>query len=130
MENEENVHKEVYVVFDLNENMYIKYLNLYEDNALTLKAFLAQEFSTELDAITECKEYDLECFRVDKIYVLEYLLLVNSFPQFKQVQILPLSLPKVSQGFISLLLGKSIPRFFETFFILLPLHPYLLPISS
>ena len=72
MENEENVYKEVYVVFDLNENMYVKYLNLYEDNALTLKAFLAQEFRTELDAITECKEYELDCFRVDKIYVLEY----------------------------------------------------------
>ena len=72
MENEENVYKEVYVVFDLNENMYVKYLNLYEDNAYTLKAFLAQEFRTELDAITECKEYDLECFRVDKIHVLEY----------------------------------------------------------
>ena len=72
MENEENVYKEVYVVFDLNENMYVKYLNLYEDNALTLKAFLAQEFSTALAAITECKGYELECFRVDKIYVLEY----------------------------------------------------------
>ena len=71
MENGENVYKEVYVVFDLNENMYVKYLNLYEDNAYTLKPFLAQEFRTELDAITECKEYELGCFRVDKIYVLE-----------------------------------------------------------
>ena len=72
MKNEENVYKEVYVVFDLIENMYIKYLNFYEENAYTLKPFLAQEFRTELDAITECKEYDLECFRVDKIYILEY----------------------------------------------------------
>ena len=72
MENGENVYKEVYVVFDLNENMYIRYLNLYEENAYTLKPFLAQEFRTELDAITECKEYELECFRVDKIHVLEY----------------------------------------------------------
>ena len=72
MENEENVYKEVYVVFDLLENMYVRYLNLYEDNVYTLKPFLAQEFRTELDAITECKEYDLECFRVDKIHVLEY----------------------------------------------------------
>ena len=69
---EENVYKEVYVVFDLIENMYVRYLNLYEDNALTLKAFLAQEFRTELDAITECKECELQCFRVDKIHVLEY----------------------------------------------------------
>ena len=72
MENGENVYKEVYIVFDLNENMYVKYLNLYEDNAYTLKPFLAQEFRSELDAITECKEYELKCFRVDKIYVLEY----------------------------------------------------------
>ena len=72
MENEDNVYKEIYVVFDLNENMYIKYLNLYQDNVFTLKPFLAQEFRTELDASTECKEYGLECFRVDKIYVLEY----------------------------------------------------------
>ena len=72
MENGENVYKEVYVVFDLNENMYVKYFNLYEENAYTLKPFLAQEFRTELDAITECKEYGLSWFRVDKIYVLEY----------------------------------------------------------
>ena len=72
MENEENVYKEVYVVFDLNENMYVKYFNLYEENAYTLKPFLAQEFRTELDAITECKEYELKCFRVDKVYILEY----------------------------------------------------------
>ena len=56
MKNGENVYKEVYVVFDLNENMYVKYLNLYEENAYTLKPFLAQEFRTEFDAITECKE--------------------------------------------------------------------------
>ena len=68
----DNVYKEVYVVFDLNENMYVKYLNLYEDNVYTLKPFLAQEFSTELEAVTECKEYELGCFRADKIYVLEY----------------------------------------------------------
>ena len=72
MENEENVYREVYVVFDLLENMYVRYLNLYEDNAYTLKLNLAQEFRTELDAITECKECELKCFRVDKIYVLEY----------------------------------------------------------
>ena len=71
MENEENVYREVYVVFDLSEQMYVKCLNLYEDNAYTLRAFLAQEFRTELDAITECKEYGLGWFRVDKIYVLE-----------------------------------------------------------
>ena len=71
MEKEENVYKGVYVVFDLNEQMYVKYLNLYEANAYTLRAFLAQEFRTEIDAILECKEYELSCFRVDKIYVLE-----------------------------------------------------------
>ena len=37
-----------------------------------LRHFLAQEFRTELEAITECKEYELGCFRVVKIYVLEY----------------------------------------------------------
>lgn len=72
MMEEENVYKEVYVVFDLLENMYIIYLNFYEDNVYTNKAGLAQEFRTELEAVTECKEYKLECFRVDKIYVLEY----------------------------------------------------------
>ena len=72
MENEDNIYNEIYVVFDLNENRYIKCLYLYEDNDYTLKPFLAQEFKTELDAITECKEYELECFRVDKIHVLEY----------------------------------------------------------
>lgn len=39
MMEEDNVYKEIYVVFDLNENMYVKYLNLYEDNAYTLRAF-------------------------------------------------------------------------------------------
>ena len=72
MENEENVYKEVYVVFDLNENMYVKYLNLYKYNGYTHRVGLAQEFRTELDAITECKEYGLVCFRVDKIHTLEY----------------------------------------------------------
>ena len=69
---EENVYKEVYVVFDLYENMYIKYLNLYEESAYTPRISLAQEFRTELDAITECKEHELTCFRIDKIYVLDY----------------------------------------------------------
>ena len=68
----ENVYKEVYVVFDLIENMYVRCLNLYEDNAYTLKLNLAQEFRTEIDAILECKETELSCFKVDKIYVLEY----------------------------------------------------------
>ena len=72
MENEENVYKEIYVVFDLNENMYVRYLYLYESNAYTNKVILAQEFRTELDAITECKEYELGCFKIDKIYVLDY----------------------------------------------------------
>ena len=71
MENEENVYKEVYVVFDLIEKMYVKCLYLYQTNEYTNKVFLAQEFRTELDAITECKEYELECFRVDKIHVLD-----------------------------------------------------------
>lgn len=71
MEQNENVYKVVYVVFDLIENMYVRYLNLYEDNAYTLKLNLAQEFRTEIDAILECKEFELRCFRVDKIYVLE-----------------------------------------------------------
>ena len=72
MENEDNVYKEVYVVFDLNENMYVKCFYLYQTNEYANKVSLAQEFRTELDAITECKEYELGCFRVDKIYVLEY----------------------------------------------------------
>lgn len=72
MEESENVYKVVYVVFDLIENMYVRYLNLYEDNAYTLKLNLAQEFRTEIDAIVECKETELSCFRVDKIYVLEW----------------------------------------------------------
>ena len=72
MKNEDNVYKEVYVVFDLIEKMYVKCLYLYQTNEYTNKVFLAQEFRTELDAITECKEYELECFRVDKIHVLEY----------------------------------------------------------
>ena len=72
MRNEENVYKEVYVVFDLYENMYISILNLYEENAYTPRISLAQEFRTELEAFTECKEYELSCFRIDKIYVLEY----------------------------------------------------------
>ncbi len=72
MENEDNVYKEVYVVFDLIEKMYVKCLYLYKTHEYTNKVFLAQEFRTELDAITECKEYELECFRVDKIHVLEY----------------------------------------------------------
>ena len=67
----DNVYKDIYVVFDLNENMYVKYFNLYEDNAYTLKPFLAQEFRTELDAILDCKENGLSCFKIDKIYVLE-----------------------------------------------------------
>ena len=72
MKNEDNVYKEVYVVFDLIEKMYVKCLYLYQTNEYTNKVILAQEFRTELDAITECKEYELECFRVDKIHVLEY----------------------------------------------------------
>ena len=72
MENEENVYKEVYVVFDLLENMYVRYLNLYEDNVYTHRICSAQEFRTELDAILECKENGLGCFKIDKIYVLEY----------------------------------------------------------
>ena len=72
MENEENVYKEVYVVFDLNEQMYVKYLNFYEDNVCTHRIRSAQEFRTELEAVIECKKYELGCFRVDKIYVLEY----------------------------------------------------------
>ena len=72
MEEKENVYKEVFVVFDLIEKMYIKCLYLYQTNEYTNKVSLAQEFETELDAITECKEYELGCFRVDKIYVLEY----------------------------------------------------------
>lgn len=72
MENEDNVYKEVYVVFDLNEQMYVKYLNFYEDNVYTNKVILAQEFRTELEAVTECKTYELGCFRVDKVFILEY----------------------------------------------------------
>ena len=72
MENEENVYNEVYVVFDLLENMYVRYLNLYEDNVYTHRISLAQEFRTELDATLDCKENGLRYFRVDKIYVLEY----------------------------------------------------------
>ena len=72
MENEENVYREVYVVFDLLENMYVRYLNLYEDNVYVHRISLAQEFRTELDAILDCKENGLSCFRVDKIYILEY----------------------------------------------------------
>ena len=72
MEIEENVYKEVYMVFDLFEDMYIKCFHLYQTNEYTNKVILAQEFRTELDAIIECKESGLGCFRVDKIYVLEY----------------------------------------------------------
>ena len=68
----ENVYKEVYVVFDLIEKMYVKCLYLYQTNEYTNKVILAQEFRTELAAIIECKEMELSWFRVDKIYVLEY----------------------------------------------------------
>ena len=69
---EENVYKLIYVVFDLLEEMYIKCFHLYQTNEYTNKVILAQEFRTERDAITGCKECELKCFRVDKIYVLEY----------------------------------------------------------
>ena len=72
MENEENVYKEVYVVFDTFKQMYIRYLNLHESNIYTNKIILAREFETELDAIIECKEKELSCFRVDKVFILEY----------------------------------------------------------
>lgn len=71
MEENKNVYKKVYVVFDLIENMFVKCLYLYEENEYTHKVILAQEFRTEIDAILECKEAGLSYFRVDKIYVLE-----------------------------------------------------------
>lgn len=72
MDETDSVYKEVYVVFDLIENMYVRYLNFYEENEYTHKVILAKEFRTEIDAVLECKRTELSCFRVDKIYVLEY----------------------------------------------------------
>jgi hypothetical protein len=59
-------------VFDLIERLYAMDLYQYDSCEYTNHIKLAKQFKTELDAITLAKEAQLTCFRVDKIYVLEY----------------------------------------------------------